>query len=231
MTDLRQAEANTFERHIKKLSRLLHSPDLDGTTRKLAEGIDLDAWEQQCGRAKLEWPSEIEKELGIVVSLIDRFSETPSRAFIFSRTFYRNGTNNISSTLRNMTGQMIVPFARDYIDYVHRNTRTAAEGTITEGTTADEPIPATALIEIREALEAIKTRLPDISVSNAVKSEIYADISHIEIEAERPTPRPLLMKLYLESLRDNLAKAAGAGTAAALVAAVGGILAKYFGLF
>jgi hypothetical protein len=141
VTDLLQAESNTFERHIKKLSRLLHSPDLDGTTRKLVEGIDLDGWLQsghgtQGGTfrsPKLEWPSEIEKELGIVVLLIDRFSENPSSAFIFSRTYYRNETNNVSSTLRNMTNQMIAPFARDYVDYIHRNT-------ITEETTAGKPL-------------------------------------------------------------------------------------------
>jgi transposase-like protein len=35
----------------------------------------------------------------------------------------------------------------------------------------------------------------------------------------------------LESLRDNLTKAAGVGTAAALVVEVGAILAKYFAVF
>jgi hypothetical protein len=96
---------------------------------------------------------------------------------------------------------------------------------------SDEPIPDVALTEIRTALDDIKAKLPAITASNAVKSEIHADISQIEVETERPAPRRRFMKLYLESLRDNLAKAAGAGTAAALVALVGGILAKYFGVF
>jgi hypothetical protein len=42
------------------------------------------------------------------------------------------------------------------------------------------------------------------------------------------------MKLYLESLRDNLAKAAGAATVGgggALLALVGGLLAKHFEYF
>jgi len=42
------------------------------------------------------------------------------------------------------------------------------------------------------------------------------------------------MQLYLESLRDNLAKAAGAATAGGLVtlaALVTGLLAKHFGIF
>jgi len=96
---------------------------------------------------------------------------------------------------------------------------------------ADEPVPEAALTEIREALAEIKAQLPAMATSNALKSEIHADIVQIEVETERPSPRRRFMAMYLESLRDNLAKAAGAGTVAALVTAVGGILAKYFGVF
>jgi hypothetical protein len=44
LADLRAADYNTYERHIKKLSRTLHAPELDGITRKLTEGIDLENW-------------------------------------------------------------------------------------------------------------------------------------------------------------------------------------------
>jgi len=135
VTDLRHADFNTFERHIKKLSRLLHSPDLDGITCELVEGIDLDAWLQagystsgMTGSSRLEWPSETEKELGTVVLLIDWFSQNPNQVPGFARTFYYDGTNNISSTVRNMTEQMIVPFSRDYINHVKQKTGTAAGG-------------------------------------------------------------------------------------------------------
>lgn len=97
----------------------------------------------------------------------------------------------------------------------------------------DEPIPDMALNEIREALEQIKAQLPVLAVSNASKAEIDADLDQIEIETERPTPRRRLMPLFLESLRDNLAKDAGAGAAGvagALIATMGGILARYFGV-
>ena len=135
VTDLRHADFNTFERHIKKLSRLLHSPDLVGITCELVEGIDLDAWLQagystsgMTGSSRLEWPSETEKELGTVVLLIDWFSQNPNQVPGFARTFYYDGTNNISSTVRNMTEQMIVPFSRDYINHVKQKTGTAAGG-------------------------------------------------------------------------------------------------------
>ena len=76
--------------------------------------------------------------------------------------------------------------------------------------------------------------MPALTLSNTAKADITADINQIEVETERPTPRRRFMKLYLESLRDNLAKAAGAATAGgvvALVALVSGLLAKHFGIF
>jgi hypothetical protein len=96
--------------------------------------------------------------------------------------------------------------------------------------TADEPLTDAALAEIRATLATIKAQLPAVTASNTVRAEIDADVTQIATEADRPTPRRSFMKLYLESLRDNLARAAGAGTVA-LVAAVGGLLAKYFGVF
>jgi hypothetical protein len=95
-----------------------------------------------------------------------------------------------------------------------------------EPTLADEPVPDGALTEIREALKDIKSQLATMTVSNTVKSEIHADIEQIEAETERPTPRRQFVKVFLESLRDNLAKVAATG----LVATIGAILAKFFGV-
>jgi hypothetical protein len=98
----------------------------------------------------------------------------------------------------------------------------------------DAPMSNAALTEIREVVSTIKAELPALTLSNSAKADITADISQIEVETERPTPRTRFMKLYLESLRDNLAKAAGAATAGgvvALVALVSGLLAKHFGIF
>jgi hypothetical protein len=98
----------------------------------------------------------------------------------------------------------------------------------------DVPLSDAALTDIREIVSTIKAELPALTLSNSARSEITADIDQIQIETDRPTPRGRFMKIYLESLRDNLAKAAGAATAGgavSLVALVGGLLAKHFGLF
>lgn len=96
------------------------------------------------------------------------------------------------------------------------------------------PIADAALAEIQDAVNTIKTELAVLSLSNSEKGEIIADLKQIEAEVERPAPRRTFMKLYLESLRDNLAKAAGAATAGgavALAALVGSLIAKHFGIF
>jgi hypothetical protein len=98
----------------------------------------------------------------------------------------------------------------------------------------DAPLADTALTDIRQVVSAVKAGLPTLALPNSAQAEITADIGQIEIEAERPTPRRRFMKIYLESLRDNLAKAAGAATVGgggALLALVGGLLAKHFGMF
>jgi hypothetical protein len=95
----------------------------------------------------------------------------------------------------------------------------------------DAPMSDAALTEIREVVSTIKAELPALTLSNSTKADITADINQIEIEIERPTPRRRFMKMYLESLRDNLAKAAGAATAGGIIALVAGLIAKYFHVF
>jgi len=129
VTDLRSSEHQTFGKHIKKLSRLLHLPELELITSKLVDGIDLDAWIRaghatergMVGTAELEWPTESRQELGTVVLLIDRFAANPDDAVQFALNFYYSG-NNINANLQNMVRQVIVPFARDFIDHVKRET-------------------------------------------------------------------------------------------------------------
>lgn len=129
VTDLRRAEYNSFERHIGKLSRLLHAPALEAVSNELAAGVDLDAWIKQgeatqgsmIGSARLTWPGDQKQELGLVLKLIDSFAGTSDEANDFAFTFY-HVTNDFTRNLQNMVGQMIVPFARDYIDFAKERT-------------------------------------------------------------------------------------------------------------
>lgn len=130
VTDLRHADFSGFNRHIKKLSRLLHEAGLEPISQELAGTVDLEAWLKaghatqggMVGSAILQWPSNQKEELGLVIAMVDLFAAgRPDDAIQFAHTFYYNG-NSITGNLQNMVAQMIVPFARDYIDYVKRVT-------------------------------------------------------------------------------------------------------------
>ncbi|TCU74885.1 putative nucleotide-binding protein with TIR-like domain [Bradyrhizobium sp. R2.2-H] len=129
VSDLRSSEYNTFDRHIKKLSRILHTETLAPITDELTRGVDLDAWIKAgeatqggiVGSASLEWPKDTREELGLIILLIDRFAQTPDEAMQFSHTFYYAG-NSITANVQNLVSQVFVPFARDYIDHVKHAT-------------------------------------------------------------------------------------------------------------
>lgn len=88
-----------------------------------------------------------------------------------------------------------------------------------------------AISETLGLLEKVKAELPSLELSNSSLAEINADVSQIEIEVARPSPRKEFVKLFLTSLRDNLAKAAGAAAAGGLFglgATVANLLARHF---
>lgn len=118
VSDLRAAEYNTFDRHIKKLSRLFHSTELEPITSKLTTGVDLESWIEAglASQGGLNWPHDPKKELGTNILLIDRFAEKED-ALNFAHTFYYAGSR-LTDNLQRMAREMIVPFARDYIAHV-----------------------------------------------------------------------------------------------------------------
>ena len=136
--DIQSSDYNSFDKHIKKLARLLHASELEPLTRNLIADIDLDAWLRagqatrggMVGSAALEWPPELEKELGLEILLIDRFADKGVRyAISFAHTFYNNG-RNVNDNLHKMTRELLIPFARDYINHIKAKTEewiTAAE--------------------------------------------------------------------------------------------------------
>ena len=123
------SDMQTFGRHVKKLSQLLHSESLESITKDLSERVDFSAWLEagketqggMVGSATLDWPTDPQEELGVNIALIDYFAEDPDRAWEFAHTFFYTG-GKVTPELQNMSAQVIVPFARDFIDYVKEQT-------------------------------------------------------------------------------------------------------------
>jgi predicted nucleotide-binding protein len=138
LNDLHAADHNTYDRHVKRLSRALHAPEIDAITRKLTEGVDFENWlavAQAAGGAMLgggipSWPAEPEKELGMVALLVDHFAAQPGAALQFAMTHYHGGSRRPTDDLQKMTRDILVPFVNDYITYV--NTKSAVSAKLSD---------------------------------------------------------------------------------------------------
>lgn len=123
--DLQGSQLQTFERPLKLLVRYLHHPSLEEFNRSLIESADFDAFMtaskrsagSMVGSAHLAWPDDQKLVLGLTLILLDKLADNPSYAIDFSHTFFYSGSKIIAG-IHALTRQLIIPFVRDYKDYV-----------------------------------------------------------------------------------------------------------------
>lgn len=123
--DLQASDFQSYKRHIKNLARLLQEPALAQFNQQLTAGLDLKHFLEESentqggkvGSADLLWPDEPDQVLGLTYLLICRFGGDPEYLFDFGHAFYYGGSQ-VNSSIQNVVRQMIIPFARDYKDYV-----------------------------------------------------------------------------------------------------------------
>ncbi|AFN34101.1 TPA: TIR domain-containing protein [Klebsiella michiganensis] len=123
--DLQASQAQTFERPLKKLAQLLKHPDLEPYNKELVADLDLESFLEKSaqsarsmvGSATLDWPEDPRKELGLTLLLIWKLGADPSYAVHFSINFFYSG-KRIISNIHALTGQLIIPFIRDYKNYI-----------------------------------------------------------------------------------------------------------------
>jgi len=127
ISDLRGSTFQTFERPLRRLSGLLHSPELENLNKSLTSDVSFDAFYKESissggsmvGSHRLAWPPEREKELGLTLVLIDRLASDPGWAIDFGHTFFYSGSKIIAG-VHTFADQVLIPFARDYRKYVER---------------------------------------------------------------------------------------------------------------
>lgn len=123
--DLQGAHLQTFERPLKKLASLLHHPDLEVSNRVLTKGVDLNAFLEasECtggsmvGSSSLLWPDDHEQTLGLTLLLIDKLAAESDFVINFGHHYFYSGSKVIAG-IHSLTGQLIIPFVRDYKAYV-----------------------------------------------------------------------------------------------------------------
>ena len=123
--DLQSAHYSTYTNPLKKLGRLLLHDDLKPFNKKITKDLDLEAFMNDnprtrgsmIGSGRIDWPDDPEKALGLQFMLVQQFAENPDDMLQFAHYYFHVG-NQHNGNLRAIVGQMIVPFARDYKEYV-----------------------------------------------------------------------------------------------------------------
>ncbi|MGQ5266204.1 TIR domain-containing protein, partial [Xanthomonas arboricola] len=123
--DLQSSQLQTYERPLKKLAQLLRHPDLEPYNAELTEGLDVEAFIAESektggsmvGSAQLAWPDEPNQVLGLTLLLIEKLAADPGYATNFGHHFFYSGKKIIAG-IHALTGQLIIPFVRDYKSYI-----------------------------------------------------------------------------------------------------------------
>jgi hypothetical protein len=124
--DLQGSHAQSFDRPLKTLARLLHHSELEAVNGTLTEGIDFDAFmadSERTGRSmagahKFAWPPDDKQTLGLTLILIDKLAADSDFAINIGNKYFHSGNNNIVGGIHSLTRQIIIPFVRDYKTYV-----------------------------------------------------------------------------------------------------------------
>ncbi|CCM80057.1 MULTISPECIES: TIR domain-containing protein [Rhizobium] len=122
--DLQQADYNTYDRPLRKLSKALQSDELKDLNDALKRAVDFEAFingseqgSSMMGSASLSWPDGKAQELGLTITLIEKGAENPDWFMNFGHEWFHDG-NKLIAGIRKMTKSVLIPFGRDYKAYV-----------------------------------------------------------------------------------------------------------------
>lgn len=123
--DLQGSGYQNCSRPLKALGRLLKRPELEDANQSLIEGVDFEAFIKasenthgsMAGSAQLAWPDDKRQELGLILLLLKKIGDDPDYAEDFSHTYFYS-RSGFTTSIRAMTAQLIIPFLRDYKNYV-----------------------------------------------------------------------------------------------------------------
>ncbi|MDP3340774.1 nucleotide-binding protein [Frigidibacter sp.] len=131
LLDLQQSDLQSYPAQVKRLGRLLQNEELQPFNSALTEKVNLDEFIASSertqggmvGSAELVWPEDDKQILGLRLLLIVKFSENPEYMAEFGYTFFWTGSKKIMSGVHAVISQIIIPFFRDFKDYVEGDGR------------------------------------------------------------------------------------------------------------
>lgn len=171
--DMQAATSQTFEQHFLTFARLLADSSLELLNQKLTSNLDVERFLEassssqgsMVGSARLAWPDSADEILGLQWLLVQKFAREPRGLLNFAHTYYTVG-RNLTGELHSLTRQLLIPFARDYKDYVMAMERSEVEAPLNSvaGGTANAPAHITYHINGNNA------RVNHQSIDNSVNS-------------------------------------------------------------
>jgi len=122
--DLQRADVQNYQQPLKQLARLLKSDALRDVNTRLTQNVDLDAFlsvsskseSSMAGSAVLQWPEKPEDILGLKLLLIEKMATDDNFSLNFCHMFFYD--RKIIESVRKFTSSLLVPFIRDYQQYV-----------------------------------------------------------------------------------------------------------------
>lgn len=123
--DLQGSQLQTFERPLKKIAQLLGHEELANFNRELTADVSLDDFLEaseatnggMMGSSSLAWPESPTQCLGLTILLLQKLGGDPNYATSFAHHYFYSG-NKIIAGIHSLTGQLIIPFIRDYKNHV-----------------------------------------------------------------------------------------------------------------
>lgn len=124
--DLQASHSQTYDGLFEKLARLLRHESLQKFNSVLTKNIDyadflVDSHATSLGMrgsSKLQWTGNDEYDLGLKYILIQKIGNDSDFAVDFSHEFFSSSDNKIISCIHNLVRGLIIPFIRDYKDYI-----------------------------------------------------------------------------------------------------------------
>lgn len=142
--DMQAATSQTFEQHFLTYARLFADSSLYPLNQQLTANLDVDQFLEassrsrgnMVGSARLAWPENADEVLGLRWLLVQKFARNLRDLLNFAHTYYTVGSN-FTDELHSLTRQLLIPFARDYKDYVvamEQSKEVASAGSVNGGT-------------------------------------------------------------------------------------------------
>ncbi len=242
--DLQSADYNTFERPLERLSSAINAPDVQQFTNDLRSKADFDKFLEgasnnggMMGSARLNWPASRVEELGLVIQLIERAAKQPQWFLNLAHTYYYSGRKFVGD-IRKITTAVIIPFNRDFANYIQDLTdtppapnATTSQVTYNIGTMNNSPLQHVesgshgeqtttyATDNLQAVIDLYKQRADELALEPALRRRADAQIATLEAQL-LDEPDPAIVNAAGKSLKTIVEGALG-GAAGNVLASPG----------